>query len=233
MTDNEEQEENSKKNKVLGEVIHRHVKDKQEDEDEGLSREELQRKLEERETELGAIAMKAFEKESKRVKKQFKKQYNRDVEINSPEQLNFARNMLDKDTDEDDDDNEGGESLGSTGGQVPLSSSYSIQGENKGLKGKTVKQIYDRYEQLLFRQEHPKGNPMSDDELKELQEHEDIINELWYKHIRPAVLEKRPAYKFQAKKTTICPKCGNVIAQRICPHCGKEVMSEQEWLKRE
>ena len=76
MSEFEFDEDGKVKKKSLGIVEHVHKILKVENgngEDKDLSKEELKEKLEQRETELGAIAMKAFEKEASAMKKILKK----------------------------------------------------------------------------------------------------------------------------------------------------------------
>lgn len=245
-----DEENGEKKVKRLGLVEHIHsvrgqnrTSTSDNEEDVEVLKEELEatkERLGERESQLGAIALKAFEEEKKElvdaVKKDLGNEKAREIseKITNPKQLEDVKAWIGVFSKAfkkyEDSEMEGGQDLSKTGGQIPL---YTPAQQGKsGIKGMTVKQIYDRYEKLLFKKETGKGEPMSDDELKEFQKLDDAINKLWYQHIKPAILEKRPAYRLQASKTTICPKCGSVIAERICPFCGKEVMSQKEWLAR-
>jgi len=256
---NENERDSEGKKKLVVEHLHKIISGKSkkqgenlgvsdavlDEEYEGMSREELAEQLATREQQLGAIAMREFEKEKKQLVDKVRKDLGDEKadliaeKITKPQALEDVRDWLGVFMKSKFDEDEG--KISSKGSDsVPLDPRYYKEGviegvttpTKSGIKGMSVKQIYDRYEKLLFKKETGKGEPMSDDELKEFQKLEDTINTLWYKFMKPAILEKRPAYRMQARKTTLCPKCESVIAERICPFCGTVTMSEKEWLAR-
>jgi len=191
-------------------------------------------KLGERETQLGAIAMKAFNEEKTALVEAVKKDLGEDKaieiseKITTPQQLEEVKGwlkvfteVLKEKNDEKQDDKEGSVDLSKTGGQVPLKA--PSRGEFE--QGRDViNALYDSYERELYLKETGK-----DYDVAKLIDLDEKINKIW-----SSVLEgisKRggkvlgSAGQFDVRT---CQYCHRVFFgdKSACPYCKKPV---QEW----
>lgn len=231
----------SKNGKKSMEVIHKHLIEKSlnPDDDEDIEEveklkdelKETKEALGERETQLGIIAKKKFEEESKVIKEKMKREFNRTVEIQSPEQLEVFRGLLEQDDESDDGESpsihQGGSDLSKTGGSVPLEA--PTKGATFRNAREVIKALYDAYEEEKFKQET--GREFNAERLGKLEKQLDIL----WSHIRQG-FEARGFDKLLGENPkglgAICRKCGSVTFSRICENCGHETMSEKEWHQR-
>lgn len=207
--------------------------------------------LTERTTQLGSIAMKAFEEEKKilvdAVRKDFtekigkeeadKKAKEVEEKITTPEQLEEVKGWIKvfmeamkegKDEDEEnDDEGEGtiysgkGQDLSRTGGIAKLPSKEKI-GEYKEARD-VINALYDAYEQELYNKQFSKENYNA---IRFL-EAQKKLNKLWQSVM--AGIKKRggkviPTGTFDVRMCPY-PDCGKVFFgdKAVCPYCGREI----------
>lgn len=239
-----------KKKKPLR-VIHEHhivkngdenlgVSDAVVDEYEDVEKEELRQRLAERETQLGAIALKAFEEEKKALVDAVRKDLGDDKaneiaeKVSNPQQLEDIKGWLGVFVKEfnksNDDEMEGGESLGKVhSDSIPLRQP-SKSGFSKGRD--VVNALYDAYEKELFKKES--GRKYDAIRLGEI---ERKIDRLW-KDMKIGFL-KRGRKLFGEKEGVThrsiwtCPKCGKHNIDVMTCSCGYKVPeSDVEWATR-
>lgn len=235
--------ENGKRAKRELEVVHKHVLEKlnpdEDKEDVEKLKDELKEtkeKLGERETQLGAIAMKRYEEEKDELSKALTRQYGKSKadkimgQITDPLSLEVAKGLLE----EDDEDLEqgspsiykGGSRLDETGGSVP---EYAPSKSGTFKSGRDViNALYDAYEEEKFKQET--GKEYNAERLGKLEKQLDIL----WSHVKKGIEARRGNILGERSRGlgTVCRHCGAVTFERICENCGHETMSKSEWEER-
>jgi len=195
-------------------------------------------KLGERDTQLGKIAMDAFEAEKKELIEAVKKDLGEDKakevaeKITNPKQLEDVKGWLTvfvkafkKEGDEtgESKDNEGGESLGEGADSIPLKMPSRQQAFERGRD--VINALYDAYEVELFKKETGR-----DFDVGKLTQLEAKVNKLWGSVLLG--IAKRggkvmgTAGEFDVRT---CQYCHKVFMgdKASCPYCEKTVQSHE------
>lgn len=206
------------------------------DEYEGLSKEELAQKLSERETQLGQISLKAFTEEVKEVKKAMKKQFDKDVEIEDPRELEAYKKLLGESETEEDDMTEeekrhaGILGLDKTGGKARLPSKGLQSGFERG--SQIIDTLYNAIDEERYNRKY---NPEKFDS-KRLQEAERKVDKIWGS-LKKGFVKRNYQLMPQGSRRSIwtCPKCSTSnLDTMTCsnPQCDYKVPeTEAQWHK--
>lgn len=229
----------TKKKKDLGTIIHKIVKGEvqnEEDNEEELEGEnedivEIPAKrleeLEGTEQSMQIVSKKAFEHERDEVSKAFKKEFGKDPEIKSTEQLEFIKNMVNVKGETEYELDVWGrkmpkhKGIGSTV-RLPKQPSGSTDITEQAEKGsKIVSAIYNEYEKLIEKQKmnafNPEGSkPLTIEEVKRLKVLEAKRNRL----MRAVIKGEQERGKITKFTTFKCPICNRQTSGKKCSNCG-------------